>query len=145
LSPTVCVSCAEMQTAARIDHARLLAWIREAYGLPAQPLTFLPVGFVVACSVLECGDGQRVFLKLWPALRGRAARAVAAPGQCGPGVPVGAGPGDGDGAGTGSAWPPSRCAETSFTFCGTGKPTLPCGGSTTAIGCQSSTPSCVGG
>lgn len=52
-----------------IDHAELLDAVRAAYGLTAEDLTFMPVGYVAACYVVRCADGERYFLKLWPATR----------------------------------------------------------------------------
>jgi aminoglycoside phosphotransferase (APT) family kinase protein len=57
-----------------INHARLIETVREEYGIPAQDLDFVPVGFVAACYVVNCAGGERFFLKIWPQLRvGRAA------------------------------------------------------------------------
>ncbi len=49
-----------------IAHAPLLATIHAAYGLPAERLTFVPVGYAAACYRVERADGAPLFLKLWP-------------------------------------------------------------------------------
>lgn len=58
-----------MQYEPTVDRARLIETVRDAYGIPAQELTFVPVGFVAACYVLNSTDGGRYFIKLWPELR----------------------------------------------------------------------------
>jgi len=59
-----------------IDRARLIEAVREAYGIPAQELTFVPLGFVAACYVVHEAGEDKHFLKLWPELRlGEAAAA----------------------------------------------------------------------
>lgn len=50
----------------RVDRPRLVETVREVYGLPAEALTFVPVGFATACYVLHCAGDERFFLKLWP-------------------------------------------------------------------------------
>jgi spectinomycin phosphotransferase len=52
-----------------VDRAGLIETVRERYGIPAQDLTFVPVGFAAACYVLTCTDEGHYFLKLWPNLR----------------------------------------------------------------------------
>src|SRR5579875_2059384 len=52
-----------------IDRTRLVEAVRDAYGLPAERLTFVPVGYASACYELHCERGARYFLKLWPATR----------------------------------------------------------------------------
>lgn len=52
-----------------VDRARLIDAVRQRYGFPARGLTFVPVGFATACYELDCADGSRYFLKLWPNLR----------------------------------------------------------------------------
>lgn len=49
-----------------IDRTGLVAQVRAAYGLEIEHITFIPVGYVAACYSLQCPDGQRYFLKLWP-------------------------------------------------------------------------------
>jgi spectinomycin phosphotransferase len=53
-----------------IDRAALLVATRDGYGLRAGALTFIPVGYAAACYRLDCADGERFFLKLWPAAPG---------------------------------------------------------------------------
>src|SRR4051794_31860822 len=52
-----------------VDHARLVEAVRAAYDLAADNLSFIPVGFAAVCYALECADGTRRFLKLWPDTR----------------------------------------------------------------------------
>jgi len=52
-----------------IDRARLIATVRDVYGLPGERLSFVPVGYAAACYVLHCAGGARYFLKLWPDTR----------------------------------------------------------------------------
>ena len=49
-----------------IDHHHLIQAVRSDYGLPAEALTFVPVGYVAACYTVRCTDGERYFLKWWP-------------------------------------------------------------------------------
>ncbi len=51
-----------------IDRTRLVETVRDAYEIPVQDLSFVPVGFVAACYVVHCTGGKRYFLKLWPEL-----------------------------------------------------------------------------
>jgi Ser/Thr protein kinase RdoA (MazF antagonist) len=51
-----------------VDRLQLLEAARDACGIPARDLTFLPVGLEAACYVLSATDGS-YFLKLWPHLR----------------------------------------------------------------------------
>lgn len=60
-----------MQYEPDIDRARLIAAVREAYGLAAEQLRFMPVGFAAACYVVDDATGRQHFLKLWPNARGR--------------------------------------------------------------------------
>jgi hypothetical protein len=48
-----------------LDRAVLLADLRDAYGLTADSLEFVPVGWASAAYVLRAA-GERYFLKLWP-------------------------------------------------------------------------------
>lgn len=52
-----------------VDRGRLIEAVRDAYGVPAQDLAFVPEGFVAACYVVDGADGSRFFLKFWPHLR----------------------------------------------------------------------------
>jgi aminoglycoside phosphotransferase (APT) family kinase protein len=52
-----------------IDHELLVDAVRKEYGLMAESLTFVPVGFVAACYVVRCRDWEPLFLKLWPDTR----------------------------------------------------------------------------
>jgi len=61
-----------------IDHARLVETVRDVYGLPADRLAFVPVGYAAACYTLHCaGETEAAYiLKLWPDTRaGRAGAA----------------------------------------------------------------------
>ncbi len=49
-----------------INRTRLSETIRDRYGLPVETLMFVPVGFDAVCYVMQCVDGARYFLKLWP-------------------------------------------------------------------------------
>jgi spectinomycin phosphotransferase len=53
----------------RIDRARLIETVRDLYRLPAEELTFVPVGYAAACYTVWCAGGTRYFLKLWPSTR----------------------------------------------------------------------------
>ncbi len=56
-----------------IDRARLIETVRDAYGLHAAGLAFVPVGYASVCYALHGPGGARYFLKLWPDTRpGRA-------------------------------------------------------------------------
>jgi|SRR5690242_12362146 len=48
-----------------LDRGRLIATVRDAYGLPITEMRFVPAGEVAICYVLSCGDNARHFLKLW--------------------------------------------------------------------------------
>jgi hypothetical protein len=49
-----------------IDRGALIVRLRDEYGIAASRLTFVPVGFVAVCYVVDCDAGERYFLKLWP-------------------------------------------------------------------------------
>lgn len=49
-----------------IDYSTLTAHLRDLYGLPIQTLTFVPQGECSAGYIVDCADGRRCFLKLWP-------------------------------------------------------------------------------
>jgi Ser/Thr protein kinase RdoA (MazF antagonist) len=53
----------------RVDRTTLLADVQSHYGLTADSVEFLPVGWTAAAYVLRVG-GERYFLKLWPGGRG---------------------------------------------------------------------------
>lgn len=56
----------EVREEPRIARAALLATVRERYGIAAEGLTFVPVGYAAACYVLRGAGGERFFLKVWP-------------------------------------------------------------------------------
>lgn len=39
-----------------ISHVRLIAMVRDRYGLPVGGLTFVPVGYAAACYTVQCMD-----------------------------------------------------------------------------------------
>lgn len=49
-----------------IDHARILATLREVYDVRAARLHFLPFGYAAACYRVERAGAESLFLKLWP-------------------------------------------------------------------------------
>jgi hypothetical protein len=49
-----------------VDRGALIARLRDEYAIAATHLTFVPVGFVAVCYVVDCDAGDRYFLKLWP-------------------------------------------------------------------------------
>jgi len=53
----------------RIDRASLVAAVRVEYGIEAEDLSFVPVGFVAVCYVVRVSGTSRYFLKLWPDTR----------------------------------------------------------------------------
>ncbi len=55
-----------MRDEPRIARAAMLATVRERYGIVAEGLTFVPVGYAAACYVLHGAGGGRFFLKVWP-------------------------------------------------------------------------------
>jgi Ser/Thr protein kinase RdoA (MazF antagonist) len=55
-----------------LDRAVLLGDLRDAYGLTADSLEFVPVGWAAAAYVVRVA-GERYFLKLWPGAREAAA------------------------------------------------------------------------
>jgi len=59
-----------------VDRKRMIATVREVYDLPAERLSFVPVGYAAVCYVLHCAGGGCYFLKYWPDTD--AGRAVAA-------------------------------------------------------------------
>ena len=64
-----------MLTEPRVKHAVLLDAVRGFYGVPADGLRFIPVGWASAAYEVTAGR-ERYFLKLWPGGRG-AVEAVA--------------------------------------------------------------------
>ncbi len=64
-----------MLTEPRVNRTVLLEAVRDLYGVPAEELRFIPVGWASAAYEVRA-SGERYFLKLWPGGRG-AAEAVA--------------------------------------------------------------------
>ena len=49
-----------------IDRVRLIETALDRYGFPVDRLEFVPVGYAAACYTVQCADGARYFLKVWP-------------------------------------------------------------------------------